>query len=126
MSRGEQQGEASSGPQRATRGPRVRIYHFDRYSMHLPTGELYRLGRLVHMEPQNFEVLEYLIRHRDRIVTHEELLQHIWCGRALSPGVVNQCIFHVRRALGDSSTASRFIRTYARRGYRFIAPLVRD
>ncbi len=73
------------------------------------------------MEPQVFDVLAYLIDHRDRIVPKVELLDNIWGDRFVSESALTSRIKTARRLLGDDGTSQRFIETVRGRGYRFIA-----
>ena len=83
--------------------------------------ELRRDGRSVSLEPQAFDVLLYLVRHRDRVVAKEELMDEVWGGRFVSETAVTSRIKQVRRALGDDGQAQRVVRTLHGRGYRFVA-----
>ena len=83
--------------------------------------ELRRDGRPVPMEPQAFDVLTYLVSHRDRVVPKQELMDAVWGGRFVSESAVTSRIKQVRRALGDDGHAQRLIRTVHGRGYRFVA-----
>src|SRR5687767_14267813 len=85
--------------------------------------ELRRDGAAIPLEPQAFDVLVHLVRHRDRVVAKEELMDTIWGGRFVSETAVTSRIKQVRRALGDDGQAQRFVRTYHGRGYRFVANL---
>ncbi|MGI9616505.1 MAG: winged helix-turn-helix domain-containing protein [Acidimicrobiales bacterium] len=78
-------------------------------------------GELIAMEPQVFDVLVYLIDHRDRIVSKGELLDNIWGDRFVSESALTSRIKTARRLLGDDGTSQRFIETARGRGYRFIA-----
>jgi tetratricopeptide (TPR) repeat protein/DNA-binding winged helix-turn-helix (wHTH) protein len=69
-----------------------------------------------------FQVLLYLIDHRDRPVSKEELMASVWSGTAVTDDAVVQCIVDLRRALGDDARNPFFIRTIPKLGYRFIAP----
>ena len=82
--------------------------------------ELRRAGAVVPMEPQAFDVLSYLVAHRDRIVAKEELMDAVWGGRFVSESAVTSRIKQARRALGDDGQAQRFIRTQHGRGYRYV------
>lgn len=62
-----------------------------------------------------------LIRHRDRIVTKESLIEEIWDGRAITDAALNTRIRSVRRSLGDTATTSKFIKTFPKRGFQFVA-----
>jgi DNA-binding winged helix-turn-helix (wHTH) protein/pimeloyl-ACP methyl ester carboxylesterase len=83
--------------------------------------ELRRDGRPVPMEPQAFDVLTYLVSHRDRVVSKQELMDAVWGGRFVTESAVTSRIKQVRRALGDDGRDQRLIRTVHGRGYRFLA-----
>ena len=83
--------------------------------------ELRRNGRVVAMEPQTFDVLTYLVSHRDRVVSKEELMDAVWGGRFVTEAAVTSRIKQARRAMGDDGRGQRLIRTVHGRGYRFIA-----
>ncbi len=83
--------------------------------------ELRRNGTPVPMEPQAFDVLVYLVQHRDRVVAKEELMDQIWGGRFVSETAVTSRIKQIRRALGDDGRVQSLIRTSHGRGYRFVA-----
>ena len=96
------------------------IFKFDRFSLDADRREL-RCGRdLVAVEPQVFDVLQYLIGNRDRVVSNDDLIEAIWHGRIVSEATVATRMNAVRRAIGDSGEQQRFIRTIARKGYRFV------
>ena len=67
--------------------------------------ELSRGGERVPLEPQAFDVLVYLVTHRERVVSKEELMDSIWGGRFVTEAAVTSRIKHVRRALGDDGDA---------------------
>lgn len=83
--------------------------------------ELRCAGRDVVVEPQVFDLLEYLVRHRDRVVSLDELLAAVWKGRVVSESTLSSRISIARQAVGDSGVQQRLIRTFPRKGYRFIA-----
>ena len=86
--------------------------------------ELRRHGVRVPLEPQAFDVLVYLINHRDRVVSKEELLDQVWGGRFVSHTAVTRRVKQVRRAVGDDGGTQPVIRTVPGRGYRFAARTV--
>ena len=88
--------------------------------------ELSRNGQLVPLEPQAFDVLIYLVRHRERVVSKEELMDAIWGGRFVTEAAVTSRIKQVRRALGDDGSTQRLLRTVHGRGYRFVGPASLD
>jgi DNA-binding winged helix-turn-helix (wHTH) protein/tetratricopeptide (TPR) repeat protein len=81
-----------------------------------------RGGEVQHLRQRAFAVLIYLIEHRDRVVSKDELLDRVWAGVSVSEDALVQCIVEIRRALGDASKEPRFVRTVLKRGYQFIAP----
>ena len=85
---------------------------------------LWRGTQPIALTPKAFAVLHYLVSHPDRLVTKDTLLDAVWPETAVSDAVVRIAIGEVRRALGDTAQASRYIATVQRRGYRFVAPVV--
>jgi TolB-like protein len=77
-------------------------------------------GVLVPISPQCFDLLAYLLRNHDRVVSKENLVEAVWDGRAVSDSAITTRINAVRRAIGDSGSEQNLIRTVARRGFRFI------
>jgi DNA-binding winged helix-turn-helix (wHTH) protein/pimeloyl-ACP methyl ester carboxylesterase len=88
--------------------------------------ELRRNGRIVPIEPQTFDVLTYLVSHRDRVVPKEELMDAVWGGRFVTEAAVTSRIKQARRAMGDDGRDQRLIRTVHGRGYRFVADVSPD
>ena len=82
--------------------------------------ELLKGAMPVAAEPQVFDVLFYLIRHQDRVVSAQELFDTIWKGRIVSDSTLTSRINAARHAIGDDGTAQRLIRTIPRKGYRFV------
>ncbi|MET0147305.1 MAG: alpha/beta fold hydrolase [Ilumatobacteraceae bacterium] len=76
-----------------------------------------------HVEPQVFDVLLYLVRHRDRVVTKAELLDNVWGDRFVSESALASRLKSARRGVGDDGSAQRVIRTVFGRGYQFVAPV---
>lgn len=82
--------------------------------------ELRRSGGLVPVEPQVFDLLEYLIRNHDRVVSRDDLIAGVWNGRIVSESALGTRINAVRSAIGDSGKAQHLIRTLPRKGVRFV------
>jgi DNA-binding winged helix-turn-helix (wHTH) protein/predicted ATPase len=99
------------------------IYWFGDCELDLLRYELRRGGRPRHLEPQVFEVLSYLVRNRDRVVTKNELLDQVWGSRFVTESALTSRLKAARRAVGDSGREQRVIRTVHGRGYRFLAPV---
>jgi DNA-binding winged helix-turn-helix (wHTH) protein/TolB-like protein len=74
-------------------------------------------------EPKVFDLLVYLLRHRDRVVTREELFKEVWDGREVSDATLSNHVKSARKVLGDSGELQKTIQTVRGRGYQFIAPV---
>jgi adenylate cyclase len=96
------------------------IYRFDPFSLDTDSLELQRDEEVVAVEPQVFSLLAYLIENRDRVIGKDELIEAVWDGRAISDGALNSRINAARRAVGDTGSAQAVIKTFTRRGFRFI------
>ena len=88
--------------------------------------ELRRAGEVVPVEPQVFDVLAYLVRHRDRMVPKNELLDQVWGSRFVSESALTSRIKSARRAVGDTGRDQRVIKTVHGRGYRFVADVAEE
>jgi len=86
--------------------------------------ELRRADKIVDLEPQVFDVLVYLLRHRERVVPKTELLDQIWGNRFVSDSALSSRIKSARRAVGDTGRDQRIIKTIHGRGYRFVAHVI--
>ena len=82
--------------------------------------ELRCKGGLVAVEPQVFDLIVFLIRNRDRVVSKDDLIAGVWDGRIVSDSTLASRINAARRALDDNGDAQRLIRTAARKGVRFV------
>jgi pimeloyl-ACP methyl ester carboxylesterase/DNA-binding winged helix-turn-helix (wHTH) protein len=96
------------------------IYFFENYSLDIDRRELRRGTEAVAVEPQVFDVLAYLISHRERVISNNDLIASVWNGRIVSESTLSSRIAAVRRAIGDSGERQCLIRTIPRKGYRFI------
>ena len=97
------------------------IYAFGDYTLDIQRYELRHAGTLCQLEPQALDLLVYLLQHRDRVVTKQELLEHLWPERYVGPGILTQRLMMVRKTIGDSGRAQHCIKTLHGRGYRFVA-----
>jgi TolB-like protein len=97
------------------------IYQFSDCSLNCQRQELVRAGAPVAVEPQVFRLIVHLIKNRDRVVSKDELFEVIWEGRIVSDGTLNTRMATARAALGDDGNAQGVIKTFSRRGFRFVA-----
>jgi TolB-like protein len=100
------------------------VLAFGDHRLDLARRELRRRGELVEIEPKSFDLLAFLLRHRDRVVGKDDLLQGVWGGRIVSDSALTTRINAVRRALGDDGAAQRLIRTVTGKGVRFVGEVV--
>src|SRR5712691_11189960 len=96
------------------------LYSFEDFSLDTARRELRRGGALIALQPQVFDLLEYAIRNRERVVSKDDLLAAVWHGRIVSESTLTSRITAARHAIGDSGEQQRFIRTVSRRGFRFV------
>jgi TolB-like protein/Tfp pilus assembly protein PilF len=93
---------------------------FGEFELSPDTYELRRNRQLVHLEPRVFEVLAYLVAHRHRVVTKQELLETFWSQEFVSESALSRAVRDARRALGDTGAKDRWIHTVHGRGFRFV------
>src|SRR5256714_7941143 len=84
---------------------------------------LSRSGQTIHLSKRPFQVLTYLIEHRDRFVSRAELLDLFWDGKDVYDDALRKCVGAIRKALDDQSDEARFIETRWGVGYRYIGPI---
>src|SRR5215475_165108 len=97
------------------------IYRFADCVLDTQLYTLERAGQQTRLAPKVFEVLCYLIEHRDRVVSKQELCEQVWEGLAISDATLESCLRAVRLTVGDSGQAQRIIQTQRGHGYRFVA-----
>jgi len=94
-------------------------FEIDPVAMEIHHGE-----RRIELQRRPLELLLYLVRHRDRIVSRDELQGALWPGAHVSDGALSTAIYAVRRAIGDQERSPPWIRTIRGRGVRYAGPLV--
>src|SRR3954465_5917986 len=108
-------------------GPQARreIRRVGEFDLDLSRPTLSLRGVPTKLQKQPFQVLELLIRRAPEVVSRDEIRRHVWGDTVHIDATqsINFCIRQIRSALGDTSVGHRFIETFPRQGYRFIAPL---
>ena len=84
---------------------------------------LYRVDRPVLLRAKVFQVLHYLLTHRGRVVSKQELCEQVWAGQVISDAAVEGVVKAVRQAVGDTGRAQWCIQTRRGHGYWFVAPV---
>ena len=100
-----------------------RSYVLGDYVLETESQLLSREGQRVHLANRPFQLLVYLVEHRDQVVSRRDLLDIFWEGKDVYDDSLRKCLSTVRKALGDSSARPRFIETRYAGGYRFIGPV---
>ena len=108
--------------------PSSRIIRFSTFEVNLHTGELRQRGQKIKLQEQPFQVLATLLERPGEMVTREQLRSKLWSADTFVDfdHSLNAAIKRLRDALGESAESPIFIETLARRGYRFIAPIVQE
>jgi TolB-like protein len=97
------------------------IYGFGPFELDIAKVELREDGQPTPIEPQVFALLAYLIEHRERLVSKEELFEKVWDGRFVTDSALSSRIKSARRVLGDDGRSQQFIKTVHGQGFRFVA-----
>ena len=95
-------------------------YLFEDYTLDAERRELHRGADIVPVAPQVFDLLEYLIRNRKRVVSKDDLINAVWNGRSVSDAALTTRLNAARCAIGDSGEEQRLIKTFPRKGFRFV------
>ncbi len=97
------------------------IYTFGGCTLNTHLYTVQRAGQSIRLRPKVFQVLRYLLEHRERVVSKQELCEHVWAGVFISDATLESTLRAVRQALGDTGRTQRLIQTLPGYGYRFIA-----
>src|SRR5689334_23912587 len=95
-------------------------YVFEEFAFDTDRRELHRGVSIVSITPQVFDLLDYLIRNRERVVSKDDHINAVWNGRSVSDAALTTRLNAARGAIGDSGEEQRFIKTIPRRGFRFV------
>jgi TolB-like protein len=101
-------------------------YLFEDFVLDTDRRELRRGTNLVPLAPQVFDLLAYLIRNRERVVSKDDLISAIWEGRIVSDSALTTRINAARSAIGDNGEDQRLIKTLLRKGVRFVGPVLEE
>jgi TolB-like protein/tetratricopeptide (TPR) repeat protein len=96
------------------------LYFFEQFSLDSARRELRRGASLVSIEPKAFDFLVYTIRNRDRVVSRDDLIAAVWEGRIVSESALATCVNAARVAVDDRGDEQRLIKTFLRKGFRFV------
>ena len=97
------------------------VYQFNQFTLDTDQYQLSLSDKPISIEPLAFDLLVYLIEHRDRVVTREELLDNLWKGKVVTDAALSARLKDARKAVRDSGKKQGIIKTFHGRGYQFIA-----
>jgi len=100
------------------------IYEFGRFRLEVARRMLLADGVPVALSSRAFDILQLLVEMRDRVVTKDEILEHVWHGTIVEENNLSVQISGLRRALGEKAEGQPFIVTIPGRGYRFVGSVV--
>jgi DNA-binding winged helix-turn-helix (wHTH) protein/Tol biopolymer transport system component len=106
--------------------PSARLIRFGVFEFEAETGDLWKAGRRIKLQEQQRQVLAMLVSRPGELISRDDLCKTLWPDDTFvdfDTGL-NVVITKLRQALDDSPASPRFIETFARRGYRFVAPVV--
>lgn len=98
-----------------------RTFEFGDFSLNARRRRLSQHGAEVPLTAKPFDALVLLVARAGETVSRAELAQALWPTVVVEDNNLSQTILAVRRALGDTEGAPRFVLTVPRQGYRFIA-----
>ena len=101
-------------------------YRFGEFRLHPATRELSRNGERIALAPKSFECLAYLVACRERAVGRDELISAVWGRAEVSDALLAQTLWRARRVIGDTGREQAALRTVARFGYQWVAPVVAE
>jgi TolB-like protein/Flp pilus assembly protein TadD len=106
--------------EKSRRGIASLRYLFEEYAFDTDRRELYRGADAVSIAPQVFDLLDYLIRNRERVVSKDDLINAVWNGRVVSDAALTTRLNIARGVIADSGEKQRLIKTLPRKGFRFV------
>ena len=96
-----------------------KTYQFKGFILNPKARTLHHEGQPVHVQPQTYDAIVYLVEHQGRLVTRKELMDRLWPGVVVTENALSRTIREVRKALGGK----QFVETLPRVGYRFVPPV---
>jgi len=99
------------------------LIRFENYVIDRPAWTLQWRGEPIALNRKSFDLLLYLIAHRDRVASKDELLQSLWPDQFVEESNLAQHVFLLRKALSRHDSGRKIIETIPGRGYRFTAAL---
>jgi len=107
--------------------PKPVLVQFGEFELDTAAGELRRGGSRVALPEQPFRLLEVLVEHAGQVVSRDQIRERLWTANTFVDFEhgLNAAVKRLRDGLGDAAEQPRFVETVPKRGYRFVAPVVR-
>src|SRR5688500_1554897 len=99
------------------------IYRFGRFRLDASQGILSAGTDEIPLGGKAFDTLHFLVENAGRVVSKQELIDHIWPDSHVAENNLAQSISALRRTLSAADAGTEFVQTLPRRGYRFVAPV---
>ena len=100
------------------------MYQFGPFTLDPVAIRLTHNGQKIEVEPQLFDTLLLLLKHRERVVSKDELLENIWQDRVVTESVITRTIYELRKVLDKDSNHTSAIRTVRGKGYQFVQEVI--
>jgi len=97
------------------------IYQFNEFQLSPSNFSLLKKGQALDVEPQVFNLIQYLIENRERVVTRDEIFEVLWADKEVLDATLSNHIKLARAILGDDGKSQSIIRTVRGRGYQFVS-----
>jgi DNA-binding response OmpR family regulator len=106
---------------RSSRTPLTETFSFGDVKVDFKKMELWREGNLVQLTSQEFKVLKFMIQNAERVLSREELLNHVWGYRNYpSTRTVDNHILRLRQKVEKDPANPVHFRTVHSAGYKFV------
>ena len=96
-------------------------FRFGEYELDTEARTLQQRGKRVRVQAKVFDLLAYLIEHRERVASIDELLDALWPGVSVSASALSRAVHKARQAVGDDGEHQTVLRTEHGHGFRFVA-----
>ncbi len=101
------------------------VYYFGSFCLDATEHCLQRNGQPLNLAPKLLDILTLLVENNNRLVTKEEIMLKIWPDQFVEDSNLTVSMSKIRKVLGEDRRRHKFILTFSRRGYRFIATVRR-
>jgi Tol biopolymer transport system component/DNA-binding winged helix-turn-helix (wHTH) protein len=98
----------------------VGVFRFAGFTLDTDEARLERAGRPVELQPKVYQALRLFVQRPGRLVTRDELMEHLWPDTHVNEEALTQIVRKLRRVLDDDAKEARYLQTVLKQGYRFL------